>query len=112
MANVGPSRRLYGAATAWRGHTSGRLRHGGYQGERMGNDRKQSDDEMRLEAKPAPVSTSPKDDDVVLPTEAQGLIGHQLRQEYRRLLSEPLPDKFTKLLDDLAHSERNPERKE
>jgi hypothetical protein len=79
----------------------------------MGNDRKQSDDEMRHEAKPATMSTpSPLDSDVVLPTEAQGLIGHQLRQEYRRLLSEPLPDKFTKLLDDLAHSERKPEPKE
>jgi hypothetical protein len=77
----------------------------------MGNDRKVSDDEMRLEAKPTAMSTSsPTDSDVVLPTEAQGLIGHQLRQEYRRLLSEPLPDKFTKLLDDLARSEHKPER--
>lgn len=40
-----------------------------------------------------------------LPPEAQGLIGHQLREEYRRLLTEPLPDKFTKLLEDLARSE-------
>jgi hypothetical protein len=82
----------------------------------MGNDRKQSNDEMRHEAKSTAMSTSspheaPQDSDVVLPTEAQGLIGHQLRQEYRRLLSEPLPDKFTKLLDDLAHSERKPEPK-
>ena len=79
----------------------------------MGNDREQSDDEMRHEAKSATMSTpSPQDPDVALTTEAQGLIGHQLRQEYRRLLSEPLPDKFTKLLDDLAHSERKPELKE
>ena len=40
-----------------------------------------------------------------LPPEAQGLIGHQLREEYRRLLTEPLPDKFTKLLEELARSE-------
>ena len=46
-----------------------------------------------------------------LPPEAQGLIGHQLREEYRRLLAEPLPDKFTKLLDELAQSERQSEGK-
>jgi hypothetical protein len=73
----------------------------------MGKDRKQSDDEMPLEAKTTAMSTpTPNDADVVLPVEAQGLIGHQLRQEYKRLLSEPLPDKFSKLLDDLAKSER------
>ena len=43
--------------------------------------------------------------DGALPPEAQGLIGHQLREEYRRLLTEPLPDKFTKLLEELARSE-------
>jgi hypothetical protein len=48
---------------------------------------------------PEPVS------DGGLPSEAQGLIGHQLREEYRRILTEPLPDKFTKLLEDLARSE-------
>ena len=73
----------------------------------MGNDPKKSEEEMRLEAKSSAMSTpSPSETDVALPTEAQGLIGHQLRQEYKRLLSEPLPDKFTKLLDDLAKSER------
>lgn len=73
----------------------------------MGNDRKQSDDEMRLEANSTTMSTpSPQEADAVLPSEAQGLIGHQLRQEYKRLLSEPLPDKFSKLLEDLAKSER------
>ena len=80
----------------------------------MGNDRKFIDDEMRREANPAPMTTAPSatdDPDVVLPTEAQGLIAHQLRQEYKRLLSEPLPDKFSKLLDDLAQSENKPERK-
>ncbi len=87
----------------------------------MGNDRKLSDDEMRQEANPtamttpsphnAPSHNAPHETDVVLPSEAQGLIGHQLRQEYKRLLSEPLPDKFTKLLDDLAQSERKSERK-
>ena len=77
----------------------------------MGNNRKQSDDEMRFGDNPTTMSTpladsATSDGDRALPTEAQGLIGHQLRQEYKRLLSEPLPDKFTKLLDDLAKSER------
>jgi hypothetical protein len=74
----------------------------------MANDRKQSDDEMRLEAKTTTMSTSsnsPTEAEAALSPEAQGLIGHQLRQEYKRLLSEPLPDKFTKLLQDLAKSE-------
>ena len=44
-----------------------------------------------------------------LPPEAQGLIGHQLREEYRRVLTEPLPDKFTKLLEELARSEHQAE---
>jgi hypothetical protein len=72
----------------------------------MGNDRKQSDDDMRLQTKSTTVSTSSSNDaEAALSPEAQGLIGHQLRQEYKRLLSEPLPDKFTKLLSDLAKSE-------
>lgn len=76
----------------------------------MANDRKQSDDAMRLEANSKDTSAQspdrdPKEAEIVLPSEAQGLIGHQLRQEYKRLLAEPLPDKFTKLLDDLAKSE-------
>lgn len=111
---MGRSAVFCGAASAWTGHTSGLLHYEGYQGDRMGNDRKVNDDEMRLQAKLTATSpsSSPLDSDVVLPTEARGLIGHQLRQEYRRLLSEPLPDKFTKLLDDLARSEHKPERNE
>lgn len=81
----------------------------------MANNQKRSDDEMRHETRFAtpstPSGTSGTDVEAGLPLEAQGLIGHQLRQEYRRLLSEPLPDKFTKLLDALAHSEGKPESK-
>jgi len=82
----------------------------------MGNDRKLSDDQMRPEANATVTDQSPhnapQEADIALPTEAQGLIGHQLRQEYKRLLSEPLPDKFTKLLEDLAaQSEPKSERK-
>lgn len=42
---------------------------------------------------------------VPLPVEAQGRIGRQLQQIYGQMLSEPMPDKFTQLLADLAKSE-------
>jgi hypothetical protein len=75
----------------------------------MGSDQKQSDDEMRRDAISTAMTPAPEaaeaEANANLPPEAQGLIGHQLRQEYRKLLSEPLPDKFTKLLDELAKSE-------
>ncbi len=48
-----------------------------------------------------------KDDHVVLPMEAQGRIGQHLRRIYGEILAEPLPDKFSKLLNDLAKSERS-----
>lgn len=47
-----------------------------------------------------------------LPAEARGLIGHKLREAYRRVLAEPLPDKFTKLLEELARSESQSESTE
>ncbi len=37
-----------------------------------------------------------------LTAEAQGQIGRQLRRAYDEMLAEPLPDKFTKLLEELA----------
>jgi Anti-sigma factor NepR len=42
-----------------------------------------------------------------LPPEVQGQIGKQLRQVYGQLLSEPLPDKFSKLLEQLGKPERD-----
>lgn len=39
-----------------------------------------------------------------LPQELQGAIGRQLKQVYGQMLSEPLPDKFTQLLDTLSKS--------
>lgn len=39
-----------------------------------------------------------------LPAEAQAAIGRQLRQVYDQMLSEPLPDRFAKLLDQLSKS--------
>jgi hypothetical protein len=37
-----------------------------------------------------------------IPDELRGAIGKQLRQVYSQMLSEPLPDKFTQLLDSLG----------
>jgi hypothetical protein len=42
----------------------------------------------------------------VLPREAQGRIGQHLRRVYGEILSEPLPDKFSQLLENLAKTER------
>jgi len=44
---------------------------------------------------------------VVLPREAQGRIGQHLRRVYGEILSEPLPDKFSQLLESLAKTERS-----
>lgn len=44
---------------------------------------------------------------VTLPKEIQGELGRKLRQVYGELLSEPLPDKFSKLLSDLASTEKS-----
>lgn len=41
---------------------------------------------------------------VPLPVEAQGRIGRQLQQVYGQMLSEPMPDRFTTLLQNLAKS--------
>ena len=41
-----------------------------------------------------------------LPEEARSQIGRKLKQVYGDLLAEPLPDRFSKLLDELAKTER------
>jgi hypothetical protein len=41
-----------------------------------------------------------------LPSEIQGQIGKQLRQVYGQILAEPLPDKFSLLLDQLSKTEK------
>ena len=71
----------------------------------MADDQKQSDKEMRQEARIVNMLSAEAAPETGLPEEARGLIGHQLREEYRRVLAEPLPDKFSKLLDELAMSE-------
>lgn len=48
-----------------------------------------------------------KDGHAVLPREAQGRIGQHLRRIYGEILAEPLPDKFAKLLNNLAKTERS-----
>lgn len=48
-----------------------------------------------------------EDAHVLLPREAQGRIGQHLRRIYGEILSEPLPDKFSQLLDNLAKTERS-----
>jgi hypothetical protein len=48
-----------------------------------------------------------QDGHVMLPREAQGRIGQHLRRVYGEILSEPLPDKFSQLLDSLGKTERS-----
>ncbi len=40
-----------------------------------------------------------------LPAEAQARIGRKLREAYEEVLAEPLPDRFSSLLDELARTE-------
>ena len=50
-------------------------------------------------------------DDVVTPIDGEidlARLAPQLRGLYRELLSEPIPDRFTKLLDELARKETDP----
>lgn len=61
------------------------------------------DKDARLNGEPR----QQKEDHVVLPREAQGRIGQHLRRIYGEILAEPLPDKLSKLLDELAKSERS-----
>lgn len=44
----------------------------------------------------------PSAGDTSLPPEIQGKIGKELRQVYGRMLAEPLPPKFGKLLEELG----------
>lgn len=48
-----------------------------------------------------------REDAVILPPEAQGQIGKQLRKVYGEVLAEPMPDKFAELLARLSQSESN-----
>lgn len=61
------------------------------------------DKDARMIGEPRPQN----EEHVVLPREAQGRIGQHLRRIYGEILAEPLPDKLSKLLDELAKSERS-----
>lgn len=50
-----------------------------------------------------PVAPSP----VKLPVEAQTVIARELRERYDALLADPLPERLSKLLDELSKSEEN-----
>lgn len=47
----------------------------------------------------------PLQDELKLTSEAQAVIGRQLRELYSEMLNAPVPDKFTKLLADLTKAE-------
>jgi anti-sigma factor NepR-like protein len=42
-----------------------------------------------------------------LPVELQGQIGQRLREAYNELVSEPVPDRFILLLQQLKQTEKN-----
>lgn len=57
---------------------------------------------MQAEQQSHNATGCPASGQTALPTEFQGALGHQLKQVYGQLLSEPLPDKFSQLLADLS----------
>ena len=54
---------------------------------------------LKLPLAPVPATKS-------MPPELQGAIGKQLKQVYGKMLQEPLPDKFAKLLSELGKTEK------
>jgi hypothetical protein len=62
--------------------------------------------EQNRDCDPVPAETRSRGG-IVLPMEAQGRIASQLRDAYGALLVEPLPDRLTRLLEDLAESEES-----
>ncbi len=54
---------------------------------------------------PAPRRTSSVDDHG-LDADQRGLLGTQLRAMFQQIVTEPLPDRFQRLLDELARKER------
>lgn len=80
----------------------------------VGNNRKMSSSIKKMDRNPVADETARAADAPPLPAEAQDRIGRHLQQIYGQLLSEPMPDKFAKLLSDLAKSEtdKEPEPKE
>lgn len=70
----------------------------------MGEKDRRHGSEMRVtDESPQPGCGTGKSDSG-LPSQLQGAIGKQLRQVYGQMLSEPLPDKFSELLNALGKS--------
>ena len=71
----------------------------------MVNDDKRDEQMQPEQNQQGAASDAGKEQGVVLPPEAQGQIGKQLRKLYGDMLSEPMPDKFAELLARLSKSE-------
>jgi len=52
-----------------------------------------------------------RDADAILNPEVQGRIGRELRRTYADLVAQPLPDKLSQLLEQLAQTDKNKEQK-
>ena len=61
---------------------------------------------MQIDQKVPDIPPSGGPTHAVFPLELQGAIGKQLKQVYGQMLAEPLPDKFSKLLDQLSKSDK------
>lgn len=64
--------------------------------------------EMQPDDTPQPGAKSPLNTSAgtAMPPELQGAIGKQLKQVYGKMLQEPLPDKFAKLLSELGKTDK------
>lgn len=83
----------------------------------MSNDNRHPDDEhphqQQEPQKPQsmPLQTAKSDDNSILPTIAEAEIATGLKRLYGQMLAEPLPDRFSGLLEQLAKADRNSEPK-
>jgi Anti-sigma factor NepR len=68
-------------------------------------DKKRQPEHMQTDQQPAEAALGGMSADNVFPLELQGAIGKQLKQVYGQMLAEPLPDKFSKLLEQLGKLE-------
>lgn len=59
-----------------------------------------------------PLQTATSDDNTTLPPIAEAEIATGLKRLYDQMLAEPLPDRFSGLLEQLAKADRNSEPKE
>lgn len=64
-------------------------------------DKEMTEKDKRVQAKTVDLS-----DEQTLPPEVQASIGRQLKRVYADIVAEPMPDRFGKLLDELAQAGR------